>query len=68
MPDYLSPASIAERLDVTRQAVYQWVENGTIPTDYVVRIGRSVRIRADFIERMKEAQQSQEAPDGDPAA
>ncbi|MNX65955.1 Helix-turn-helix domain protein [compost metagenome] len=67
MPDYLSPASLAMRLDVTRQAVYQWVENGTIPPDYVVRIGRTVRIRADFIERMKEVQ-TQEAPDGGPAA
>lgn len=67
MPQYLSPLEISRQLNVSRSAVYQWVSDGTIPTELVVKIGGSVRIRADFIERMKEAQ-TQEAPDGGPAA
>ena len=67
MPQYLKPSEVARLLSVSRHIVYLWVKDGTIPSDLTLRIGGSVRIRADFIERMKEAQ-TQEAPDGGPAA
>jgi excisionase family DNA binding protein len=67
MPQYLSPAEVARLLSVHRSTVYLWIDDQTIPSDFVFRIGGSVRIRADFIERMKEGQ-TQEAPDGLPPA
>lgn len=68
MPQYLKPSEVARLLSVSRHIVYLWVKDGTIPSDLTLRIGGSVRIRADFIERMKEQQQTQEVPDGLPPA
>ena len=57
MPQYLTPADAAKVLSVTPAAIYKWAGDGTIPEACVLRAGRTVRIRSDFIEQMQQAQQ-----------
>ncbi|MNK76979.1 Helix-turn-helix domain protein [compost metagenome] len=68
MPQYLSPAEVARILSVHRSTVYLWIEDKTIPPDFVFRIGRTVRIRVDFIEHQAKSQHTEESPSNGPAA
>jgi excisionase family DNA binding protein len=50
MPDvFYTPEELATMLKVTRQAVYNWIQQGHME---VVRIGRTVRIPAEEVERL----------------
>jgi len=46
---FYTPDELAVMLKVTRQAVYNWVQQGRIEA---VRIGRTVRIPAEEVERL----------------
>ncbi len=38
---YFTPAEVAQRFRVTRQAVYNWISEGKLPA---VRLGQAIRI------------------------
>ena len=42
--DVFSPAEIAETLKVTSRSIRQWVYDGLIPDDGVIRLPRGLRI------------------------
>ena len=46
---YYTPEELAAMLKVTRQAIYNWVQQGHMEA---VRIGRTVRIPSDEVERV----------------
>ena len=46
---YYTPEELAAMLKVTRQAIYNWVQQGRMEA---VRIGRTVRIPSDDVERV----------------
>ncbi len=46
---YYTPEELAAMLKVTRQAIYNWVQQGRMEA---VRIGRTVRIPSDEVERV----------------
>ncbi len=46
---YYTPEELAAMLKVTRQAIYNWVQQGRLE---VVRIGRTVRIPSEEVERV----------------
>ena len=54
MPQYLKVTEAAGLLKVTTAAIYQWADDGTIPKECVLRVGRTVRIRDDFIDRIQD--------------
>lgn len=45
--EYLSPASVAKRLDVSTRTVYQWLRTGKLPAG---RIGRTWRVSSAKLE------------------
>ncbi len=47
--EFFTPAEVAARLKVTRQAVYKWIEQGKLEA---VRIERAVRIPRDSLEKL----------------
>ncbi len=47
--EYFTPAEVAARLKVTRQAVYKWIEQGKLEA---VRIEKAVRIPRDSLEKL----------------
>jgi len=51
LTNYMTPRDIAERLNVSRDAVYLWIREGTIPPDCVVRIAGTIRVDQDVLER-----------------
>ena len=46
---YYTPEELAAMLKVTRQAIYNWIQQGRMEA---VRIGRTVRIPSDEVERV----------------
>ncbi len=46
---YYTPEELAAMLKVTRQAIYNWVQQGRMEA---VRIGRTVRIPSEEVERV----------------
>ena len=46
---FYTPDELAALLKVTRQAIYNWIQQGRIAA---VRIGRTVRIPGDEVERL----------------
>jgi excisionase family DNA binding protein len=46
---FYTPDELATLLKVTRQAIYNWIQQGRIAA---VRIGRTVRIPGDEVERL----------------
>lgn len=46
---FYTPDELAAMLKVTRQAIYNWIQEGRIEA---VRIGRTVRIPRDEVERL----------------
>jgi putative molybdopterin biosynthesis protein len=46
---FYTPEELATMLKVTRQAVYNWIQQGHLEA---VRIGRTVRIPSDEVERL----------------
>ena len=46
---FYTPDELAALLKVTRQAIYNWIQQGRMEA---VRIGRTVRIPADEVERL----------------
>lgn len=46
---FYTPDELAAMLKVTRQAVYNWIQQGRME---VVRIGRTVRIPGEEVERL----------------
>jgi excisionase family DNA binding protein len=46
---FYTPEELATMLKVTRQAVYNWIQQGYMES---VRIGRTVRIPRDEVERL----------------
>lgn len=46
---FYTPEELAAMLKVTRQAVYNWIQQGRMEA---VRIGRTVRIPSDEVERV----------------
>ena len=46
---FFTPDELASLLKVTRQAIYNWIQQGRIEA---VRIGRTVRIPAEEVERL----------------
>ncbi len=46
---FYTPDELAAMLKVTRQAVYNWIQEGRMES---VRIGRTVRIPGDEVERL----------------
>ncbi len=46
---YYTPEELAAMLKVTRQAIYNWIQQGRMEA---VRIGRTVRIPSDEVERL----------------
>ncbi len=46
---YYTPEELAAMLKVTRQAIYNWVQQGRLEA---VRIGRTVRIPSEEVERV----------------
>ena len=51
-PKYWSPVRCAERWDVTRSTISIWMQDGTIPPETIVRIGRVKRINLDLCEEI----------------
>jgi hypothetical protein len=52
---YTKVSEIAARYRVSRDAVYFWIKNGTIPGSCIDRIGHVIRIRtADFEQLRRE--------------
>ena len=59
---FYTPEELATLLKVTRQAVYKWIQDGHME---VVRIGRTVRIPADEVERLlREGRKPRKAREG----
>ena len=52
MQQYLNPAEVAARFNVTEQTVRRWVKNGQLPG---TKIGGTLRIPADFESRLAQA-------------
>ena len=48
---FVRAGEIAERLKVSRDAVYLWIRVGKIPSECVVRIAGTIRIDAEEFER-----------------
>ncbi len=46
MDEYLTVAEVAQRLKVTRQAVYNWIKDGRLRA---VKVGTSVRIPLEAV-------------------
>lgn len=46
---FYTPEELATMLKVTRQAIYNWIQEGRMEA---VRIGRTVRIPADEVDRL----------------
>ena len=46
---FYTPEELAALLKVTRQAIYNWIQQGRMEA---VRIGRTVRIPADEVDRL----------------
>ena len=46
---FYTPEELAALLKVTRQAIYNWIQQGRMES---VRIGRTVRIPAEEVERL----------------
>lgn len=46
---FYTPEELAALLKVTRQAIYNWIQQGRMEA---VRIGRTVRIPAEEVERL----------------
>jgi excisionase family DNA binding protein len=46
---FYTPEELAGMLKVTRQAIYNWIQQGRIEA---VRIGRTVRIPGDEVDRL----------------
>jgi putative molybdopterin biosynthesis protein len=46
---FYTPEELASMLKVTRQAIYNWIQRGRIEA---VRIGRTVRIPGEEVERL----------------
>ena len=46
---FYTPEELAGMLKVTRQAIYNWIQQGRIES---VRIGRTVRIPGDEVDRL----------------
>ena len=46
---YYTPEELAAMLKVTRQAIYNWIQQGRMEA---VRIGRTVRIPSEEVERV----------------
>ena len=46
---FYTPDELAAMLKVTRQAIYNWIQQGRMEA---VRIGRTVRIPADEVDRL----------------
>ena len=47
----LTPAQVAERLQITERTVYGWLRRGTLPA---LKLGRLWRIRQDDLEAFLE--------------
>jgi excisionase family DNA binding protein len=59
---FYTPEELATLLKVTRQAVYKWIQDGQMES---VRIGRTVRIPADEVERLlREGRKPRKAREG----
>ena len=59
---FYTPEELAAMLKVTRQAIYKWIQDGQMES---VRIGRTVRIPADEVERLlREGRKPRKAREG----
>ncbi len=47
----LTPAQVAERLQITERTVYEWIRGGRLPA---LKLGRLWRIRQDELEAFLE--------------
>ena len=56
---YYTPEELAAMLKVTRQAIYNWVQQGRMEA---VRIGRTVRIPSEEVERVLREGRTQRQP------
>jgi excisionase family DNA binding protein len=57
---FYTPEELAAMLKVTRQAIYNWIQQGRMEA---VRIGRTVRIPAEEVERLLREGRSPRRPD-----
>ncbi len=57
---FYTPEELAAMLKVTRQAIYNWIQQGRMEA---VRIGRTVRIPAEEVERLLREGRSPRHPD-----
>lgn len=53
MEKLLTVPEIAERLSKSKKTLYQYIEDGVIPGDRIIKLGNSTGIRATI--RMKES-------------
>jgi excisionase family DNA binding protein len=59
---FYTPDELAAMLKVTRQAIYNWIQQGRLEA---VRIGRTVRIPGEEVERvLREGRSSRQAGPG----
>jgi excisionase family DNA binding protein len=59
---FYTPEELAAMLKVTRQAVYNWIQQGQMER---VRIGRTVRIPSEEVERLlREGRKPRKSGDG----
>ncbi len=60
---YFTPAEVAQRFRVTRQAVYNWINEGKLPA---VRLGQAIRIPSSALQSFVQPVRPGEAtPEGD---
>ncbi len=57
---FYTPEELAAMLKVTRQAIYNWIQQGRMEA---VRIGRTVRIPGEEVERLLREGRSPRRPD-----
>lgn len=50
----LTVREVAELMRVHPKSVYRWIANGTLPQDAVVRVGRTVRIKREYVKALYE--------------
>ena len=63
---FYTPDELAALLKVTRQAIYNWIQQGRIEA---VRIGRTVRIPGEEVERLlREGRSPRQVDQGDRSA